>query len=85
MCLSPRKSDIDALLPQPFVRKIIIRLPEDLRPARDHYGFALELDMDGKVIYNLQDPAAANYAQIFRVQEHEGMPYLGSLVEDTIG
>ena len=81
---SPRKADVDAMLPQPFLRKIIMRLPEAMLPAAENHGFVLGLDMDGRVIHNLQDPSAG-YAQITSVQEHEGMLYLGSLVEDAIG
>jgi sugar lactone lactonase YvrE len=83
--VSPRKPDVDAvLLPNPFLRKIIVRLPEALLPAAENYGFVLGLDMEGRVVHNLQDPSAS-YAQITSVQEHEGMLYLGSLVEDEIG
>ena len=82
--VSPRKPDVEAMLPLPFLRKIVMRLPEALIPAAENYGFVLGLDMEGRVVYNLQDPAAA-YAQITSVQEHEGMLYLGSLVEDAIG
>jgi sugar lactone lactonase YvrE len=81
---SPRKPDVDAMLPHPFMRKIIMRLPEAMLPAAENYGFVLGLDMDGRVVHNLQDPSAA-YAQITSVQEHEGMLYLGSLVEEAIG
>ena len=83
--VSPRKPDVDAImLPRPFLRKIIMRLPEALLPAAGNYGFVLGLDMDGRVVHNLQDPSAS-YAQITSVQEHEGMLYLGSIVEDAIG
>lgn len=83
--VSPRKPDVDAImLPRPFLRKIIMRLPEALLPAAENYGFVLGLDMDGRVVHNLQDPSAS-YAQITSVQEHEGMLYLGSIVEDAIG
>lgn len=82
--VSPRQPNVEAMLPLPFLRKIVMRLPEALIPAAENYGFVLGLDMEGRVVYNLQDPAAA-YAQITSVQEHEGMLYLGSLVEDAIG
>jgi strictosidine synthase len=44
----------------------------------------LGIDQDGNVVHNLQDPAAS-FTQVTSVQEHEGMLYLGSLVEDAIG
>lgn len=82
---SPRLPSVDTtLLPNPFLRRVILRLPEATMPAPENYGFVLGLDLEGRVVHNLQDPSAA-YAQITSVQEHEGMLYLGSLVEDAIG
>lgn len=83
--VSPRNPDLEALLlPNPFLRKIYLRLPEALLPPEENYGLVLGLDMEGRVAHNLQDPSAS-YPQITSVQEHEGMLYLGSLVEDAIG
>ncbi|MGB3564876.1 MAG: SMP-30/gluconolactonase/LRE family protein [Thermoanaerobaculia bacterium] len=82
--VSPRQAKLEALLPHPFLRKIVMRLPEPLRPAAGNYGFVLGLNAEGEVVHNLQDPAAA-FSQISSVQEHDGMLYLGSLVEDAIG
>jgi sugar lactone lactonase YvrE len=81
---SPRKPDVEAMLPRPFLRKMVMRLPEAFLPAAENYGFVLGLDLDGRVVHNLQDPTAS-YAQITSVQEHKGMLYLGSLAEDSIG
>jgi sugar lactone lactonase YvrE len=82
--VSPRDPSVDELLPRPFVRKIIMRLPEAMMPAAKNYGFVLGLDNDGRVIHNLQDPSGS-YGQITNVVEYKGMLYLGSLVEDAIG
>ena len=82
--VSPRKPDVDALLERPFLRKLIMRLPEAMIPAAENYGFVLGLDGSGRVVHNLQDPAAS-FALISSVEEHDGKLYLGSLVEDAIG
>lgn len=83
--VSPRLADVDnIMLPRPFLRKITMRLPESMLPVAENYGFVLGIDLEGRVIYNLQDPSAS-FSQITSVQEHEGMLYLGSLVEDAIG
>ena len=83
--VSPRLADVDnIMLPRPFLRKIIMRLPESMLPAAENYGFVLGIDLEGRVVHNLQDPSAS-FSQITSVQEHEGMLYLGSLVEDAIG
>jgi sugar lactone lactonase YvrE len=83
--VSPRLADVDTImLPRPFLRRIIMRLPESMLPAAENHGFVLGIDLEGRVVYNLQDPSAS-FSQITSVQEHEGMLYLGSLVEDAIG
>ena len=81
-CPESRK-DTDSTLPQPFIRKIFMRLPESVNAPKND-GFVLGLDMDGRVIYNLQDPSGS-YVQISSVEEHDGMLYLGSITEDAIG
>jgi len=48
------------------------------------YGFVLGLDGDGRVAHNLQDPSGS-YASITSVQEHDGVLYLGSLSENSVG
>jgi sugar lactone lactonase YvrE len=83
--VSPRLEDVDkVMLPRPFLRKIIMRLPDSMLPAAENYGFVLGINLEGRVTHNLQDPTGS-YAQITSVQEHGGILYLGSLVEDAIG
>lgn len=82
--VAPREPLLDALLPRPFLRKILVRAPQ-LQPTPKRYGFVLGLNMNGRVIHNLQEPSGNSYALITSVQEHEGMLYLGSLKEDALG
>ena len=82
--ISPRKPALDKLMTLPFFRKMIVRLPDPLQPAPERYGFVLGLNRNGKVVYNLQDPAGG-YAQISSVQEFEGHLYFGSLAETGVG
>jgi sugar lactone lactonase YvrE len=81
---SPRDSQLDSLLPHPRLRRALLRVgwpqPE---PAR--YGFVLGLDANGQVVQNLQDPTATYYDSITSVEEHQGMLYLGSIAQDSIG
>jgi len=81
---SPRKSIVDNLAGRPFVRKIIYRLPEFMKPSPDQYGFVLGLDGDGRVVHNLQDPNGV-IGETSCAVEHEGMLYVGSLGGDAIG
>lgn len=80
-----RDPGLDFLLPHPFLRKIVWRLPSFLQPNIKRYAFALALDTNGKVVRNLQDPAAQSFTQIANVLEHKGQLYFGSIGESAIG
>ena len=75
---NPRNPALDALLPNSFVRKIVSRLPEAVRPQPERYGHVLGIDQDGNVLHNIQDPSGA-FAPVTSVQEENGFLYLGSL------
>ena len=83
--VAPRDATFDKLLPHPFLRKTILRLPVFLQPAPKRYSFVLGLDANGRVIENLQDGSKECYAQIANVVEHNGYLYFGSIGESTIG
>jgi len=80
-----RDATLDKLLPHPFLRKIVMRLPQFLQPDIKRYGFVLGLDRDGRVIRNLQDPSPGCFAEIANVVEHNGELYFGSIGESAIG
>lgn len=82
---SKRKEIIDNLADKPFLRKMIMRLPESLQPAPDRYGFIVGIDGDGNVIHNLQDPSPESFSPITSVEEHNGYLYLGSLTYEGFG
>lgn len=79
-----RNPGLEAMFPRPFLRKIILRLPQLPLPEFKPYGLVLGLDTEGRIIHNLQDPSGS-YQQITSVQQHDGMLYLGSVVEDAVG
>jgi hypothetical protein len=81
--ISPRNPLLDRLLPRPFLRKILLRLPASFQPAPARDSIVLALDSSGRVVENLQDPEG-RYAQISSVQEHGGFLYFGSLGEDAL-
>jgi sugar lactone lactonase YvrE len=81
---SLRDATLDATLPLPFLRKMIVRLPAFLRPKPTRHSFVLGVDSSGKVRYNLQDPGG-RYAPITSVQEHGGKLYFGSIIENGFG
>ena len=83
--VTPRDKILDRLMPHPFLRKAVLRLPSFLQPAIKRYSFALGLDISGKVTHNLQDPSRQCFAQIANVVEHKEALYFGSIGESAIG
>ncbi|HEX8492388.1 MAG TPA: SMP-30/gluconolactonase/LRE family protein [Pyrinomonadaceae bacterium] len=83
--VTPRSPLLDKLLPRPFLRKVVLRLPEFLQPSPQRYGFVLGLNRDGEVVANLQDPSGQAFALISNVLEYQGKLYLGSIGEDSLG
>ena len=83
--VTPRQPLVDRMLPYPFVRKMVVRLPKFLQPAPQRYSFVLGLDPQGRVVENLQNDAPDCYSQIANVVERNGTLYFGSIGEDTVG
>ncbi len=83
--VTPRDATLDRLLPHPFLRKAVLRLPSFLQPAPKRYSFVLGLDATGRVVANLQDGSSQCYAQIANVVEHGGVLYFGSIGESAVG
>lgn len=79
------REQLDAILPYPFLRQVIVRVPEKLRPGTPRSGFVLALDENGRVRQSLQDPTGAFYADITTACERDGTLYLGSSTENAIG
>ncbi len=80
-----RDAGLDFLLPHPFLRKVVWRLPSFLQPNIKRYAFVLGVDANGRVTQNLQDTAPSCFAQIANVVEHKGKLYCGSIGESAIG
>jgi len=83
--VTPRDVVLDKLLPHPFLRKVIARLPKFLQPAPKRYSFVLGLDVNGHVVENLQDGSANCYAEIANAVERRGLLYFGSIGESSVG
>ena len=82
---TPRMPIVDRMLPHPFLRKIVARLPKFLQPAPQRYSFVLGLDQTSRVVENLQNNSPDCFAEIANVLEHNGTLYFGSIGEDTVG
>jgi hypothetical protein len=64
---------------------VVARLPKLLQPAPKRYSFVLGLDINGRVIDNLQNGAPDCYAEIANVVERNGALYFGSIGESSVG
>lgn len=82
--VSARSKPVDALAPYPFLRKVVQRLPERIRPDVVHYGFVFALDLDGNVQVVLQDPSGS-YAKTTGAREAGPYLFVTSLSEPTLG
>ncbi|MBV4458117.1 SMP-30/gluconolactonase/LRE family protein [Pseudomonas sp. COR58] len=76
---APRNPLLDRTAGHPFVRKVIVRALTVLPKPLEKRAFVLGLDLDGKVIANLQDASAGNYSPITTAREYGDWLYFGSL------
>jgi sugar lactone lactonase YvrE len=83
--VTPRDVVLDKLLPHPFLRKVVARLPKFLQPTPKRFSFVLGLDLNGQVVANLQNGSKDCFAEIANVVERNGMLYFGSIGEGAIG
>jgi sugar lactone lactonase YvrE len=83
---APRDKMLDDLLPgNLFLRKIVARLPAFLQPRAKMHSFVLGLDLEGKVVHNLQYAGDDAYAPITSVREFGPWLYFGSLTYPAVG
>ncbi len=82
----PRDDELEGLFPRPFVRKLLMRLPEALfgRPPDRLYGWVIGVNPQGEIVHNLHDPSGG-YGAITSVNEIEGDLYLGSIAMSSVG
>lgn len=82
--VSKRASALDQLSDKPFLRKLIWRLPEFMKPQAQDYGFILQLDKDGNVMRTWQDPSGAYPATTGAIVLGDRL-YVSSLTSKTLG
>lgn len=58
--LAGQRDDLDAMAGQPFLRKLVLRIPRAFWPAPRNYGHVLAFTEAGKVVADLQDPSGAS-------------------------
>lgn len=85
VALASRRSRLlDFLMPRPFLRKVLLRIPGFLRPGPARHGFVIALDDEGRIVHNLQDPGGA-YAPVTSAVRVGEWLYLGSDRDDALG
>ncbi len=81
--VSPRNPLLDDLSDNPFLRKVLQRMPAFLRPKAVPYSHIIAIDDSGNVVMDLQDPEGA-YPINTSVTETEDYLYIGSLVAPVL-
>jgi sugar lactone lactonase YvrE len=82
--VSPRNPIVDKFAGNPFMRKVIQRMPAFLRPQAVAYGHIIAIDDQGNVLIDLQDPDGS-YPINTSVTETKDYLYIGSLVAPVLG
>ena len=82
---NPRNNFVEMSSNKPFLRKIVLRLPELLQPQPIRHSFVLGLDESGKIVHNLQYQSNKAYSPITSVKQYENNLYFGSLTHPGWG
>jgi sugar lactone lactonase YvrE len=80
----PRSPVIDGMAGKPWLRAVILRLPQSMWPVPPAYGHVIAFDEDGRVVADLQDPAG-RIAETSGVTESGGRLYVHSLHAGAFG
>jgi sugar lactone lactonase YvrE len=83
----PRSSVMEFLQARPILRGILKPVPLLLITAAVNtrgYGFVLGLDLEGKVVHNLQDPSGKFASHVTSAYEYEGRLYLGNISDTAV-
>ncbi|MBN1474415.1 MAG: SMP-30/gluconolactonase/LRE family protein [Syntrophaceae bacterium] len=82
--VKPRNPAADKMMPNPFQRKLSLRLPRALWPVPNAYSHVFAFTEDGTVVADLQDPKGA-YPEATGVTETKDRLYIQSLHAKGLG
>jgi sugar lactone lactonase YvrE len=82
---SPRTAQTDELMPYPWIKAQIAKLPRALRPHGTRYGLVIAMDENGRILRSLQDPTGQRLSMITSVKRVGDVLYFGSLDGSGIG
>jgi sugar lactone lactonase YvrE len=82
---SPRNSALEALAGWPSLRKVVQRMPAQLRERKlGRTAWVLGINTDGQVLHNMQNPTGS-YGPVTSVTETNDRLYFGSISTAAIG
>lgn len=84
VALASPRLPTEALMPYPFLRKVIWRLGPMVRPAPLHHGRVLHVDGDGQILRMLEDPSG-RLAVTSGATVVDGQLYVSSLDGGAVG
>lgn len=82
--VSPRDQTLDQLSPHPFLRKLVQRLPESMKPAAKRSSHVIAITGDGEVLMDMQD-SEARFPMLTGVLETRQDIYLTTLFGNELG
>ncbi len=83
---APRNPDVENLQTNPYLRRMLLRLPTNVLPAHKavKYGFVVKLGSEGNIVSSIQDASGLNAFMLTSATEYQGQLYLGSIMDTAI-
>jgi sugar lactone lactonase YvrE len=75
----------DELMPRPWAKAMLAKLPAAVWPKPQPYGLVLEIDETGRIVRSLHDPGGRRVFHLTSARERDGQLYLGNLDQRWIG
>ncbi|MDP4548176.1 SMP-30/gluconolactonase/LRE family protein [Marinobacter sp. MDS2] len=82
---SLRNPQIDAMHTRPWLKNLVAKLPDSVKPKPEEYGLVVAFDATGEALVSLHDTTGKHLQEITSVNPHQGNLYFGSLHNDRIG
>jgi sugar lactone lactonase YvrE len=80
-----RNPQIDAMHTRPWLKDLLAKMPDSIKPKPEEYGLAVAFNEQGEVLASLHDTDGSHLQEITSVNPHDGFLYFGSLHNDRIG
>ncbi len=80
-----RNPQVDTMHRHPWLKDLVAKLPDSLKPAPQEYGLVIAFNRNGEVITSLHDTRGTHLQEITSVNPHGDYLYFGSLHNDRIG